>query len=164
MENSRGFIIEDNGFPWNSRGLREKMVWNSRGGGGVKNEIEFQGVWLLKMVILNRGVTKNFWKSPLFAKLNKNASVTFFLFFLERSASINNSIRIYHTRSHTISFHVYYCGRYYACLRWKMCKTWRAGGGGRLHLRGCNLRVRRNEGVYYTCIVRCKMCKTCKRV
>ena len=42
-----GVIIEDNGFPWNSRGVREKMVWNFRGGGGgvvVKNEIEFQGV------------------------------------------------------------------------------------------------------------------------
>ena len=39
----QGVIIEDNGFPWNSSGVREKMVWNSRGGGGVKNEIEFQG-------------------------------------------------------------------------------------------------------------------------
>ena len=27
----QGVIIEDNGFPWNSRGVREKMVWNSRG-------------------------------------------------------------------------------------------------------------------------------------
>ena len=35
--------IEDNGFPWNSRGVREKMVWNFRGGGVMKNEIEFQG-------------------------------------------------------------------------------------------------------------------------
>ena len=34
LENSGGVIIEDNGFPWNSRGVREKMVWNSRGGGG----------------------------------------------------------------------------------------------------------------------------------
>ena len=59
----QGVIIEDNGFPRNSRGVREKMVWNSMG--LVKNEIEFQGIWLLKMVILNRGVTKNFWKSPI---------------------------------------------------------------------------------------------------
>ena len=39
----QGVIIEDNGFPWSSREVREKMVWNSRGGGVVKNEIEFQG-------------------------------------------------------------------------------------------------------------------------
>ena len=31
LENARGVIIEDNGFPWTSRGVREKMVWNSRG-------------------------------------------------------------------------------------------------------------------------------------
>ena len=45
LENFRWVIIEDNEFPWNYRGAREKMVWNSRGGGGggVKNEIEFQG-------------------------------------------------------------------------------------------------------------------------
>ena len=34
----QGGIIEDNGFPWNSRGVREKMVWNSRGRGGGGGE------------------------------------------------------------------------------------------------------------------------------
>ena len=42
LENSRGLclklkipggvIIKDNGFPWNSRGVREKMVWEFQGG------------------------------------------------------------------------------------------------------------------------------------
>ena len=38
----QGVTIEDNGFPWNSRGCEKK--WCGIPGGVVKNEIEFQGV------------------------------------------------------------------------------------------------------------------------
>ena len=61
----QGVIIEDNGFPWNSRGCDKKWCGIPGGGGVVKNEIEFQGGMTSENGYPQQGGYEKFLEKPI---------------------------------------------------------------------------------------------------